>query len=132
MATGSGLAKVMRTLCVLALLCLGFAHRVPAIESSVPAGDSLAYMLPDGTVPILCLPSLHSDASHHDESGHPRPGCDACRLCASLLLPTPTDIVGISTREARPAVFITRRDQVHHQIFPVNALARGPPAVRLA
>jgi hypothetical protein len=129
---GRDMAKVVRIFCAIALLCLGFAHRAPAVATAIPAGDLWAYTLPDGTVPVLCLPEHHGDASHHDPDQHPAPGCEACRLDASTLLPTPADIAGISLWTKQAAPVIPLNDHIGPRVLSANTLARGPPRDRLA
>ena len=74
----------LRMLCALSLLLLGFAHQAP----QAVAGEgyhAAAYMLPDGTFASLCV-------TIKDEGGKTvgfKPNCEACRLSASVILPTP-------------------------------------------
>lgn len=49
---------IVRTLCALALLLVGFAHKPPVLANSqIPLREIAQYVLPDGTLPVLCLPS---------------------------------------------------------------------------
>ena len=78
-----GLASrtLLRVLLSLALLMTAFAHR-PAVAT--PAFDAAAYVLPDGSLPVLCLPSGgKTDGSV--SSG----ACEFCRLASSVVLPEP-------------------------------------------
>lgn len=53
----------LRILCALALL--GFAHKQPIIDAGpIPASEIADYILPDGTFPVLCLPSEDGTAKH--------------------------------------------------------------------
>jgi hypothetical protein len=131
-ASGLDMAKMVRMLCVIALLCLGFAHRAPAVETGIPPADTLSYMLPDGTVPVLCLPQHQDVTHHHDENGTRTTGCEACRLGASVVLPAPVDLTGLPAYQREAVIVRIRQDRVSRQIFPANALPRGPPASRLA
>lgn len=111
---------MVRILCVLALLFLGLAHR-PAVEVAVADPLSLAYQLPDGSSPDLCIPQAPET---HKIS---YPACDACRLAASVILPpVPAEIAYVASGERPVYVAVTpaepRRLQTH-----VNA-ARGPPS----
>ena len=53
-SSGSGL---VRMLCALSLLLVAFAHRPLALETvpSLSSADVASFMLPDGTLPDLCL-----------------------------------------------------------------------------
>ena len=59
----------------LASLSVGFAHK-----SSISITFA-AYILPDGSVPIICGDVGNRDAGHG--SKHTSPVCDACRLVAA-------------------------------------------------
>lgn len=121
----SGEAMV-RTLCALALLLVGFAHKPPVLHAqAIQAADLAHYALPDGTLPDLCL-SLEEGRSHHpgDQSFT---GCEACRLNASTLLPAPADFSGEPILIQIGNVTPKRYAADHRQLFPANARPRGPP-----
>ncbi|WEZ85929.1 hypothetical protein P6U16_23400 (plasmid) [Rhizobium sp. 32-5/1] len=120
------MAKLVRILCAIALLCVGFAHKIPAVEPSVPLSEIAAYTMPDGTLPVLCLPSQDN---HQEQPLHALgSGCEACRITASVVLPTPADTIGqailVGTEVQQPI----RREAFYRQLFPPNATPRGPPA----
>ncbi len=81
----------------LAIAVNGFAHRAvaavpgPSIPNvSVP--DLSAYVLPDGTVPVLCR-ALSGD---EPVSGLAPGSCPACKLnLVNALPPTPCDVIGV-------------------------------------
>ncbi len=116
----------VRILCAIALVSVGFAHQVPAAAQSGPT-DYSAYALPDGTLPTLCVTvtdetgkSQHGADHNHD--------CEACRISAAAMLPSPADLsgapLGYAVAEATPlgaAVF-------HRDPFPPNTGPRAPPA----
>lgn len=81
---------VTRILCVLALVCLAFAHKPPAFvglsETAVAQVDLAQYVLPDGTLPVICHPNANTEHPDHQMAGS---GCEACRISASILLPEP-------------------------------------------
>lgn len=129
-AIASDMAKLVRIICAIALLCVGFAHKTPVIESAIPPVELAAYTLPDGTIPVLCLPSQDDSGKHH---GHDRgPVCEACRITASIVLPAPADSIGqaivVGAEIKRPI----RHEAFHRQLFPPNASPRGPPAGLIA
>ena len=52
----------------------------------MPASSEAAYVLPDGSVALLCAPG----DDHGDHPGDPvRHGCDACLIASGALLPAP-------------------------------------------
>ncbi len=118
----------VRTICALALLFVGFAHKPPTLDyHSIPNSELAQYTLPDGTLPVLCLPSEDGKAKHdgHDFGS----GCEACRLTASILLPTPANTAGVPiTREIERFLPI-RTEAFYRQLFPPNTAPRGPPSV---
>lgn len=75
----------MRIVCAAVLLSLGFAHK-PLDARPMPALPEAAYVLPDGSVALLCV----AGADHRDHPGdHVRHGCDACLIASGALLPAP-------------------------------------------
>lgn len=81
------LRVLLHMLCACALLLVASVHQVPARSSAAPATiDLTAYMLPDGTLPVLCLSPDEGDAPG---GGAHRHGCDACRIAATSELLTP-------------------------------------------
>lgn len=116
----------VRIICVLALLFVGFAHKPPVIDSGlIPLSEIAEYVLPDGTRPVLCLPS-EDGKSKHDHQGMIS-GCEACRLTASVILPTPVDISGQTIPRAFDSFKPIRREAFYRQLFPPNTSPRGPP-----
>lgn len=119
----------LRILCAIALVCIGFAHRIPMANASPSAQELAAYSLPDGTLPVLCI--TQDDGSSGKQSTISDKSCDACRLNASTDLPTPT-VLGIPlVKPVRQAVLPVRFEAFTRQLFPPNAAPRAPPAVSL-
>ncbi len=63
----------------LAAVSVGFAHKSGTI--AITSIDLSAYILPDGSVPVICGDSGSQDSDHG--SKHTGPTCDACRLVAA-------------------------------------------------
>ena len=82
--TGLKATLFLRMLCALSLVLLGLAHQAPQAAAS-EGYDSSAYVLPDGTVASLCVTVKDADG----KTVAFKPNCEACRLSASVLLPTP-------------------------------------------
>jgi hypothetical protein len=123
-----GLAEqwAVRILCVLALLFVGLAHKPPAVAGPISAAELAQYILPDGSMATLCLPSEDGKTHHgsHDQGS----GCEACRLSASVLLPVPADIGGEPVRHDIDRVVLLRSEAFYRQLFPPNTAPRGPPS----
>ncbi|MCM2475362.1 hypothetical protein HGO38_17920 [Rhizobium sp. CG5] len=115
-----------RTLCVIALIAVGFAHRTPTLTpSSLSPAELAALTLPDGTLPELCLPGHEEDGKH---KGHLAVGdCEACLISASALLPTPADMAGARLPIFAETLLPPRFEAFHRHIFPPNAAPRAPP-----
>jgi len=78
----------LRLWCAIAILLIGFGHKPPILSERVDrAAQSAEYVLPDGSLPILCI-SLHDDegTSHPVSFGV---ACEICRLSSSIILPQP-------------------------------------------
>ncbi|MBV2183422.1 MAG: hypothetical protein KUL88_02615 [Rhizobium sp.] len=115
---------VIRALCVVALLAVGFGHRTPALAfPQFSAEDAAAMTLPDGTLPELCLP-VDGQAGKGQFRAAP---CDACVISASVLLPTPSDITGRRLPAASAVQLPPRVEAFYRQLFPPNAAPRAPP-----
>lgn len=129
-AIASDMAKMVRILCAIALLCLGLAHRAPVVETAIPLSEIASYSLPDGTIPVLCLPSQDDDGKHHSRDFNT--GCEVCRITASVLLPAPADSIGQAIAVATQMQLPIPREAFYRQLFPPNASPRGPPAGAIA
>lgn len=83
----------MRIVCALSLLLVAFAHKPLDVsggfQGSIDTSLS-AYVLPDGSVPDICLTG-NDDGSHHVAASD----CEACRLSASVGLVSSLDSVGL-------------------------------------
>lgn len=122
--------KGVRILCALALLLVGFAHKTPVLDgASIRSAELSQYVFPDGTPHVLCLPGEAGDAEHdHPDFGS---GCEACRLSASVLLPTPENTTGWLIRPADRFVPI-RVETFSRPLLLPNAAPRGPPSELIA
>ncbi|SOE17629.1 hypothetical protein SAMN05877838_2531 [Hoeflea halophila] len=114
----------MRLLCALSLLLVGFAHK-PVSASAAPsayAGVDIAdYVLPDGTLPDLCLSG--EEDGHHSGPDH----CEACRIFGSADIPAP--VGGYLVNSLSPAQHLTSRQDERpvRSILSPGASPRGPP-----
>ncbi|MDR6756894.1 hypothetical protein J2Y48_002190 [Mycoplana sp. BE70] len=124
----SSLSPVIRLVCALALVLVGFAHKVPAAAAAASQIELADYVLPDGSFPVLCL-------SSHDEDGGSDQllnACEACLISSAVLLPVPPldsavspNLVLLDTLTPPRALFCPRH------VFPPNAAPRAPPAPAL-
>ena len=114
------LRLALHILCAVTLLVFGFAHRPAATQTSAVL---TLYTLPDGTVPSLCVTGGF-DHDHPDFGN----GCEACRLAASILLPTPHDAVSppLLREVALLGPVITPPET--GRPFQPHAAPRAPPA----
>lgn len=116
--------RAIRMICVIALVLLGLAHR--PVVSSVPQlspEEIAALTLPDGTLPELCLPSEDGKSKPHAGTST----CEACRIAATALLPTPSDAVG-ARMPFMAAIVLPQPAEAHYrQLFPPASHPRAPP-----
>lgn len=119
----------LRIVCAIALVCVGFAHRMPAAYASPLTQERAAYALPDGTIPVLCTPQ--EDGSGGKKGSLADKGCDACRLSTSTDLPHPAILEIPLMKRVRQAVLPVRFEAFTRQLFPPNAAPRAPPTVSL-
>lgn len=127
-SASTSMANLVRIMCAIALLCVGFAHKPPAglAATALPLEEFGQYVLPDGTLPILCLPGADGKSKHPDQRFGT--GCEACRLSASIILPPPVAGADAPIFHANAAHLPSRVEAHYRQIFPPNAFPRGPPA----
>ncbi|OLP55635.1 hypothetical protein BJF92_08145 [Rhizobium rhizosphaerae] len=137
----------LRLVCALALICVGLSHRVPVLAGeSLQAASSIliapaerfAYLLPDGSLPQLCHETAASAAGPAD-AGHEQDGrhgpwhnsarCDACRLCAAILLPPPPDLIGQRLRPALAAPLPAMTALPEIRRIPRESQPRAPPVL---
>lgn len=111
--------------CALSLLLVAFAHK-PLLSSAAASGyvgvDIADYVLPDGTLPDLCLGG--EEDGHHFIAGH----CEACRIFGSVDLPSPIDVFVVNA--LGPAAHLTARldDRFVRSILRPGASPRAPPS----
>lgn len=114
----------VRILCALALLFLGFAHR-PAVEADVRDVAALAYQLPDGTQPDLCVPQ------GPEKLKFSYPACDACRLTAAVILPDAPDVAAYPAGST-VVLFAAFAEEGAALTLLRAQTARGPPSFLFA
>jgi hypothetical protein len=118
----------VRILCALALVFIGFGHQVPALAADELSPAELAqYVLPDGTLPTLCVTVTDESGKEHGKIAHLQ-GCEACSLSASVLLPTPSDAVGVRMGFLARVELPPRAEAFYRQLFPPNTGPRAPPS----
>lgn len=123
--SGKQAGVLTRIVCAIALLFVGLSHKPPAISASaLTPAELAAYTLPDGTVPVLCLPSEDGASKKHSHDGT---GCEACRLASAILLPAPPTIDSAIVLSPADRVVPVRYEAFYRQLFPPNASPRAPP-----
>ena len=80
----------VRLLAAFALVLLSFAH-TPVLAKSPNPAIAADYRLPDGTFADICFGTEGVDHDRGRDKAPLAPVCEACRLAASILLPTPPD-----------------------------------------
>jgi len=121
-SSGSGL---VRMLCALSLLLVAFAHRPLALETvpSLSSADVASFMLPDGTLPDLCLTG-ENDGADHFAASH----CEACRIASSVDVPPPFDAYVITRWSAQAELSIHDNARLAYPALRPGASPRGPPS----
>jgi hypothetical protein len=129
--SGTSMMKGVRILCALALILVGFAHKTPVLDgASIRSAELSQYVFPDGTPHVLCLPGEAGDAEHdHPDFGS---SCEACRLSASVLLPTPENTTGWLIRLPADRLVPIRVETFSRLLLLPNAGPRGPPSELIA
>ncbi|MEP3438506.1 MAG: hypothetical protein ABJN75_17245 [Hoeflea sp.] len=120
-----GRSGLVRMLCALSLLLVAFAHRPLNLTDSV-AGysdvDVASFILPDGTLPDLCLPG--QDGPYHFSAYH----CEACRIVSSVDLPSPFNGYVITRWSAAAELAVPQDARLAYPALRPGASPRGPPS----
>jgi hypothetical protein len=123
----AGRGLLLRLMVIVALALTAFAHRA-APASAAPATDFLAYALPDGTLPVLCLTEAVDEdgkGGHHKGSA----ACEFCRIAGSIAAAVPPALFGAPIDAARPEIRHTLTAFVGGDpAFWPAAPPQGPPA----
>lgn len=127
----SKFGKLLCILCAVAFVCIGFAHKSPHVYAqTLSPSEVTLYTLPDGTSPVLCLPS--DDGNSGDANHGLGTGCEACRLTTAILLPPQADNCGSLVPQRNAVVLPARHEASYRQLFPPNTAARAPPKFQSA
>lgn len=118
-------AWIVRLVCMAALVFVSFAHR-PAETAALDPAELAAYVLPDGTLPDLCVTTVDEDGK---TSHHVTP-CEFCRIASTFALPLPTELSLANRpvdRASRPRADL--RPAVVASIHVPSHPPQGPPSV---
>lgn len=119
---------MVRIVCALALVFVGLAHQVPAVAGDALDPVALAqYVLPDGTLPSICVTITDDSGKEHGKIGH-LTSCEACRIGDSVVLPVPGDVVGAPVGFVVAVELLRRIEGFHRQLYPPNRGPRAPPS----
>ncbi|RKE84949.1 hypothetical protein DFO46_1731 [Rhizobium sp. AG855] len=110
---------ILRILCAMVFLSVGFAHRMPT--ATAREALSVAYSLPDGTFADLCIAD---DAKKH---ANPSGDCEACRLAGAILLPSPPDHAWLLSSFASLGAVKAPEPPVRSAHLLDRPRLRGPP-----
>lgn len=115
-------AHFVRLACALAIVVIAFAHRPGMLPPGfMPSEQLAAYVLPDGSLPDLCLPETGSKGAFKAKP------CEFCRIAGAALPPGPP-VVAVRLQLAL-ALRTTIRDEDAKPAAPGFPAAppRGPP-----
>lgn len=116
----------LRGLCALALLLAAFAHQ-PLTRAGPPGAvppDLAAYVLPDGTLPVLCLSGYGDESNGYSRDG----ACEFCRVAGSVLPPPQTCLPVPPDRTTVAKLSISSERLPTETAFRPGAPPRGPPS----
>ncbi|AGS22032.1 hypothetical protein [Rhizobium etli] len=122
--TGLKATLLLRMLCALGLLLLGFVHQAPQAIAS-DGYDAAAHMLPDGTFASLCVTVKEAEGT---TVGF-KPNCEACRLSASVILPMPDAGSWLERKLASLANALIETAAVAGVSAVSRANSRAPPSL---
>lgn len=115
---------LVRMLCALSLLLVAFAHKpltTSAAASAYVGVDVADFILPDGTLPDLCLGG--EEDGHQSAFNH----CEACRIIASVDVPSPIDVFVVNLLGPAAQLPPRQNDRFVRSFLRPGASPRGPP-----
>lgn len=116
-----------RLLCALALLSFGFSSAASAGTRDISRLELAAYMLPDGSLPVLCV-------TVPDGSGTGKIiklGTDTLAVHDQAVLPAPSFGNGFLVRSIFARWIVPEAAALHHRLYPPGSGPRAPPAADL-
>lgn len=117
-------AACLRILCAVVLLFVGFAHQ-PASAPQPSTFELAQYVLPDGTLPDLCLDGIVDGKAKHVSPLK----CEACRIGSAMLMPVPADLDGAVLAFRFVAALPLLEEALHSRRERPGAPPRAPPVL---
>lgn len=114
--------RIVRVILALLLVMVGLSHQPLPGVVDIAARDVAAYVLPDGTLPELCVTTDDGEVPHYAAATI----CEACLIASSAMLPTPVDVVGRRIVIALDMTVPSLSDKGYRRLFP-RTLRRGRP-----
>lgn len=108
-----------------ALIMAGFAHKPVDLADSQDA-DLAGYVLPDGTLPVLCLTGDNDSGS--GQRAH-QDACDFCRLASSVVLPAPDHFDRAARIGISQPLLPEQADPLLARKADLLPPVRGPPSI---
>lgn len=115
--------RAIRIILALLLTMVGLSHQPPPGVRDVATYDVAVYVLPDGTIPELCVSTEDGGAPHHGVATT----CEACLIASSTLLPVPAELVGWRIVVALNMSVPLLKDASYSRLFSPNTAPRAPP-----
>lgn len=115
---------VTRLLCVFAVLSFGFSSNASAGAREISPQELAAYMLPDGSVPVLCVTVPDGSGSGKLVRLH----ADTLAVQQPAALPAPQPGTGLLVRPSFAGWVLPATPPLHHHLYPPGSGPRAPPA----
>lgn len=115
---------VTRIFCAIALLSLALSTPVEANSRSLSSEEIAAYMLPDGSLPALCVTLLDGTG----QGKIVKLGADPLGLHHHpVILPVPAETAGARLTIVAEGLDPAGPDALRHLLYPPGAGPRAPP-----
>jgi hypothetical protein len=115
--------RTVRIILAFLLVIVGLSHQPPLGAGDMVTLDVAAYVLPDGTLPELCVTTDDGEVPHYGAATI----CEACLIASSAMLPTPVDVVGRRIVIALDMTVPSLSDKGYRRLFSANTAPRAPP-----
>lgn len=118
----------LRILCAIVLICVGFAHQPVFTAASTDFQEFSQYVLPDGSIPVICISDWEGGDNSHPDVKYPERNCEACRLSAGAILPAPATLNNEAATQ-KALRFLPYDDAIFSEPLTHGAAPRAPPAL---
>lgn len=115
------ICKILPVLCAIALVWASVAHRPIIISNTSQTVDLSAYVLPDGTIPVICF------GGEGDGKNTSSQACPFCTLASAVIFPEPPQLFARVINTVRFVDPVCKKAPLSKTVILAGAPPTGPP-----